>query len=124
MTTPAQAAQLLEAALRTVEGLRVYRDRGASVDPPAAIVGLPQLGWQAHCGPVPTHARFRIDLVVPADELANERLWRLIPLVAEALEAVQSATLAPVEFAASPAMFTVGRETQLPGYEIQVDFAL
>lgn len=123
MTTPAQAAQLLETALRTVEGLRVYRDRGASIDPPAAIVGLPQLGWQTYCGPAPTHARFRVDLVVPADELANERLWRLIPLVAEALEAVQSATLAPVEYAASPAMFTVG-QTQLPGYEIQVDFAL
>lgn len=123
MTTPAQAAQLLETALRTVEGLRVYRDRGASIDPPAAIVGLPQLGWQAYCGSAPTHARFRVDLVVPADELANERLWRLIPLVAEALEAVQSATLAPVEYAASPAMFTVG-QTQLPGYEIQVDFAL
>lgn len=123
MTTPAQAAQLLETALRTVEGLRVYRDRGASIDPPAAIVGLPQLGWQTYCGPAPTHARFRVDLVVPADELANERLWRLIPLVAEALEAVQNATLAPVEYAASPAMFTVG-QTQLPGYEIQVDFAL
>src|SRR5690606_12629300 len=45
MSTPAQAAQLLETALRTVDGLRVYRDRGAAVDPPAAIVGLPQLGW-------------------------------------------------------------------------------
>lgn len=124
MTTPAEAAQLLETALRTVDGLRVYRDRGAAVDPPAAIVGLPQLGWQGYCGSAPTHARFRIDLVVAADERAHERLWRLIPLVAEAVEAVASATLAPFEFPASPVMFTTAQQTQLPGYEITVDVAL
>lgn len=124
MGTVKQAAEALEAALRTIDGLRVYRDRGAAIDPPAAIVNLPQLGWAGFCGSAPNSARFRIDLVVRANERANEQLWELIPQVAAAVEQVPAATLAPFEFAASGVMFTSGQETQLPGYEITVDVAL
>jgi hypothetical protein len=124
MGTVAEAAQTLEAALRAVEGLRVYRDPGAAVDPPAAIVGLPALGWRGYCGSQPNHARFRIDVIVRSNERANEHLWELAAAVAAAVEMVSDAVLAPVEEQATPTQFTTGQGTQLPGYQIQVDYEL
>jgi hypothetical protein len=117
------AAEALEAALRTVDGLRVFRDPGATVDPPAAILGAPALGWRAFC-PAPTSARFTVFVVVAANERAMEQLWDLVPVVAAAVEEqVQEASVRDGDAAALPTTFPTGG-SNLPAYAIEIDYEL
>lgn len=124
MTTVREAAEALETALRTVPGVRVYRDPGANIDPPAAIVGPPALGWRGFCGSAPVSARFSIWLTSPADDRTLERLWELVPAVAAVLDQVENATLADLELQATPGQFPTSGGVTLPAYEIQVDVSL
>lgn len=124
MMTVRQAAEALETALKAVEGIRVYRDPGATIDSPAAIVGPPALGWRGFCGSQPTSARFSIWLTSPADDRTLDRLWDLVPAVAAALEQVDEATLADLELQATPSQFPTSGGVTLPAYEIQVDVSL
>jgi hypothetical protein len=112
------AAEELATALRSVPELRVYTDPGASVDPPAALVGPPQLTWGAY-DVGPTAARFVVIVLVTADERAMVRLWDLVPQAAAAIEEVDDAVVRQ----ANPGTFTTGG-TELPCYEIQVEVSL
>lgn len=118
MSAIAKASQALAAALRTVPELRVYTDPGASIDPPAALVGPPQLTWEAY-DVAPTGARFVVVLMAAADERALECLWDFVPLVAAAIEAVPDTVVRQ----ANPGVWLTGG-TELPCYEIQVEASL
>lgn len=118
MGTVREAAEALEATLRTVTGVRVYRDPGAALDPPAVVLGPPALTWESNCLE-PTEARFIISAVGKADERALERFWDLGPALAVALDQVLDAAV----IRADPGVWTAGA-AELPAYNIQVDVAL
>ncbi|HEX7038678.1 MAG TPA: hypothetical protein VF202_01035 [Trueperaceae bacterium] len=114
------AAQGVETALRgAVPKLRVHTDLGATVDPPAAVVGPPQLTWTGY-GRGPNLARFLVYVIVAADDRALERLWDLVPQVAAALEASE-ADITVTQ--ANPARWPAGG-VDLPAYEITTEVAL
>ncbi|MFF5992584.1 hypothetical protein [Prauserella flavalba] len=119
MSTVTEAAERLNAALRTVEGLRVHGDPGANVDPPAALVGPPRLQWETVCAE-PSSATFVVHVMVAMSERALGQLWDLVPRVTAAIDgllpevSVQTAT---------PGVFTTGR-TDLPSYDITVEVSL
>lgn len=120
MTVQEAATQLNAAltALATDQGLRHYPDPGAVIDPPGTVLGPPALTWEGYCDG-PTSARFLVYVVVPVDERALERLWALVPQVANAVqEQVSDATVTR----ADPGTFT--GTVDLPCYEIQIDVSL
>ena len=112
------AAVALETALATVEGLRVARLGGIAPDPPAAIVGPPQLTFESYCDG-PTEARFVVWVAVPSDDRSMERLWVLVPLAAAAINTVTDASVVSAE----PAVFDIGGP-ELPAYSLLVPVAL
>jgi len=118
MSAVADAAKALTAALDAVTGLRVYADPGADVRPPAAVLGPPSLVWESVCTD-PSGARFLIYVIQQVDERALERLWDLVPLVAEALDAVPDMAVTR----ADPGSYSSGG-TDLPAYLIQVEVSL
>lgn len=118
MSAVAEVSGALAAALRTVDGLRVYTDPGAVIDPPGALVGPPQLTWGGYVA-APTEARFVVVLMVAADERALERLWDLVPLVAAAVDTVPDAVVRQ----ANPGVWLTGG-IELPCYEIQIEASL
>lgn len=118
MSTVTEAAEALEAALTTVEGLRTYRDPGANVAPPAVVLGPPLLRWEGfRAGP--TSATFTVFLVTAADDRALERLWQWVPVVAEALDEVTDAATST----ATPGTFPAGG-ADLPCYQLQAEVSL
>lgn len=116
------AAEALLAALGTVPGLRVHRDLGARVDPPAALLGAPALACESYCSGY-TAARFLVYVVVAADDRAVERLWDLVPLVKDAIEDQVPDATAGEGYSTQPGSWPVGA-TDLPAYTIQVDVPL
>lgn len=119
MTTVKEAAEQLEVALRTVEGVRVYRDPSATVDPPGVLIAPPRLRWEDYCAGPPTSATFVVIVMVAMDARAVEELWEWVPLVAAAIDTVPDAAVA----AANPGVFNSGG-TDLPSYEITVEVSL
>lgn len=111
------AALELEQALKTVPG-NYNRDPGAEVDPPGFVLGPPALTWETGCSS-PTSARFIVFVVVPADDYAVDRLWTLVTAVGEAIDEHTRG----VVVRADPSAFPAGT-TDLPAYEIQVEFPL
>lgn len=118
MSVVTQAAENLEAALKTVPDLRVYRDLSATVDPPAAVVGVPRLTWEKYCDG-PSSATFLIYVFVPFDDRAVERLWELAIDAANAIDTVRQAVVTE----ASPGVFKSGG-VDLPVYELTTEYAL
>lgn len=86
MSAVRDAAHALATALSTVDGVRVYTDPSATVDPPGLVIGPPSLSFEAFC-PDPTSAAFMVYIVTAGDGRAVERLWDLVRLVAGAVEA-------------------------------------
>lgn len=111
------AALALEAALKTVAGLRVYR-LGENIDPPGIVVGPPRLDWTAYCA-APTEATFAVFVMVGMDDKALERLWQYVPPVSEAVDAVTNAAVR----SATPGIYTSGT-SDLPCYTLSVEFSL
>lgn len=118
MSAVKDAVAALNTALKGVEQVRLHADPGAAINPPATVVGPPSLTWDA-LAVWPTAARFLVYVVVAADQRALERLWDLVPVVAEAIDGLEDA----VVVRADPGTYqTSGGE--LPCYQIQVDYAL
>lgn len=118
MSTVVQDAALaLESALKTVEGLRVYR-LSDNVDPPAFVVGAPALRWDNFCGD-PTEATFAVFLIETGDDRALERLWQHVGPASEAIDTVENAAV----ISAAPAIFEAGA-TPLPCYVLSVEVSL
>jgi hypothetical protein len=115
-------AERIRDAVRTVElpdgsKLKVYDDPAADVNPPCAIVGLPELQLEG-ISSEPTAARFPVAVMVPQNQSAANKLLKLVPLVATAIrELVEDAEIPGDIF---PAIIEIGG-TQLPAYMILVE---
>lgn len=118
MSVVKAAAAALKAALKTVQDVIPHTDPGATIDPPATVLGPPALTWDALYGG-PTSARWLVYVVVGVDDRAIERLWDLVPVVAAALDEVDDA----VVIRADPGTYLTGGG-ELPCYSIQVDVSL
>lgn len=117
--SPLERAWLaLTTAVDGVEGLRVYTDPGAILDPPAAIVGPPALTFG---GPTsdPVDARFVVVVCVAFDDRAMTRLFELLPEVTAAVESETDAVVT----GAMPGTWQTN-QTALPCYEITVEMSL
>lgn len=114
----AEAAAILADAARDVPGVRIYTDPGANTDPPAVVVGPPVLAWEAQCLD-PSSARFTVYLMVPADERAMERLWDLVPQLADQFDRLADAAVT----GAVPFIFNAAG-VDLPAYAITVEVGL
>lgn len=115
-------AERIREAIRTVtlpdgSKLQVYDDPKATVQPPCAIVGLPELQLEG-ISSEPTAARFPVMVMVSDNKASANKLLKLVPLVAEAIrELVEDAEIPGDIF---PAIVEIGG-TQLPGYMILVE---
>lgn len=118
MGAVADVANDLRTALAGVPGIRAYTDVGATVDPPAAILGPPRLTWNGPC-PEPTEATFLVYVVTAADSRSLERLWDLTLLVAEAIESVHDAVVR----SANPGVWNTAG-VDLPSYEISIEVGI
>ncbi|MHA6626886.1 hypothetical protein ACU61A_15735 [Pseudonocardia sichuanensis] len=116
MSAVAEAAAALEAALKTVEGLRVYTDPAATVNPPGVVVVPPTLTWGGYRDG-PTDALFVVAVVVRPDARAVERLWELVPRVAAALDELPDVAVRQAE----PGTWG---SSNLPAYLIETGVAL
>jgi len=114
----ATAHEALSAALETVQGLRVERDPGAVLDPPAALVGPPMLTFGGQDSD-PAHARWVVIVAVNFDDRTFPALWELIPQVTAAIESLTDAVV--VE--ANPGTWQNGA-ISLPCYEISAEMSL
>ena len=118
MTTPKEARDALNTALTGLDGIRNYTNLGATVDPPATIVSLPRLAWQATCSE-PTSATFLVYLIVALNDRAVDRLQDMLPAVVEAIESYPDAVVTTATPLASPF-----GGPDLPAYEFTVEVAL
>ncbi|MBN9739546.1 hypothetical protein DMP23_00240 [Amycolatopsis sp. A1MSW2902] len=122
MTTVPEAVAALRTVLETVASLgkRIHEDPGASVQGEAsAVITPPVLEWGGFGGSAPSEATFVVHLVVPFDQYATARLYKLVePVVA----AIEGDPLFAVS-SASPALLQMGG-SQLPTYAITVDVGL
>jgi hypothetical protein len=109
----------LVAALRSVPNLSAgfVTDVNQSA-PPVALVQPPVLGWAGYRDG-PTSATFEVVLCVAMDSRAMERLYDLVPTVAEAIEDVPDASVTE----ARPGTFPLGGQS-LPCYSITVETSL
>lgn len=115
MSAVADIAEALYAALAGVQGVRVYRDPAAPIDPPASVLAAPSLSWDGPCHE-PSTASFRVYVIVAMDDRALDRLWDLVPQVAEAVDTVPEAVVTR----ATPGVYTSGG-VDLPSYDLTVE---
>lgn len=107
-------------ALATVDGLRVHTDPGATIEPPAAVIGPPAFRWETLCpSGAPSSATVIVYVIVPANGNALTTLWDLVPAVAHALDSADAATVTE----ALPGSYSTGG-VELPCYEITTEVAL
>jgi hypothetical protein len=115
----ADAVADLEAACRTVEGIRVFQ-LGDTIDPPAAVVGPPRLLWEVQCvDGGPTSAEFLVLVAVAFDDRAIAQLYEVVPRVVLAIETETPGAVSE----ANPSTYNNG-STSLPGYELRVSYPL
>lgn len=119
MSAVANAANALEDALNTAAGIRVYRDPGATVDPPGVVMGAPTLHWDL-LDAAPNRATFQLYVISTENDRALERLWDLVPAVVAAASTYDRAAVGDT---ATSGSFNSGG-VDLPAYTISVDVAL
>lgn len=119
MSAVKAAAERIEAALKTIEGLAVYRSPYDIVDPPGAMIGGPSLAWEGYCVGPPTSATFPVFVMTGPDDRFMEQLWELVPQVAEVLDGVANTSMDQ----ANPTPFPNG-DNQLPAYELTCEVSL
>jgi hypothetical protein len=97
----------------------VVADLGEATDPPAVVLAPPQLRWQ---GPIefgPREATWTAAIVVPAGGDVVGDLFRLLPIVADAIEGTADAVVDRAE----PGVYRAGA-TELPAYFVFAEVAL
>jgi hypothetical protein len=120
MSAVKAVAEMMEAALGGITDVPTHRDPGANITPPATVLGVPALRWEA-LDVSPTSARFIVYAIVDPDERAPERLWDLVELVSAAIDENTDG----VVISAEPAGYVSGSgATPLPCYEITVEVPL
>lgn len=114
MSVVGDLAAALGAAAGSVEGVQLTT-LGASLNPPAVVVGPPRFTPLGVCAG-PATATFPVTIAVALDDRALERLWELVPAVWEAIEDQTDA----VVIAADPGTYSTG-SGDLPAYELTVE---
>lgn len=123
MGSALETAEQIRDAIRTVvlpdtSRLKVYDDPKADVNPPCAIVGLPELQLEG-ISSLPTGARFPVAVMVSDNKASANKLLDLVPLVAQAIRDLVEDAEIPLD-GVFPAIVEIGK-TQLPGYMILVE---
>lgn len=108
----------LEAALKTVPGVRYYGDPGARVDPPGVVLQPPSFRWEGYSSD-PTTATFQVALVAQADDRALRRLLAHLPAITAAVDTVPDAVVT----SATPGTLTA-EIGALPAYLIEIEVSL
>jgi hypothetical protein len=106
----------LKMALAGVPGLTVYTDPGANIDPPGAVVGLPDLSGEVYNSPLPNEIQLSLYLIVKSDDTSEDRLVSLLDTVAEKLDESTDFVIR----AAQPGIYQTGG-TDLPCYVVAVE---
>ena len=98
--------------LSAIPGVRVYSNLAGSVEPPAVLVNLPSLSFEAYSDE-PSGMEFEVVYLVKFDDRATDRLIDCVPLVVGALDG---------EFVVTSAEPTVVSDggNDLPGYRFTV----
>ena len=117
MGTVAEAAAILETALRTLDTIAVYHDLVSPLATPAVMIGPPSLRWETGCVD-PTEATFIIRAIVQRDERSIERLWDLVVAVAAKIDETPA-----VVTSATPGIYP-SSAGDLPCYEITTEMSL
>ncbi len=117
MSTVTEVRNALIAALRALDTVRVSTSPGMSLDPPTAVVGVPELTWERFTDP--SSATFVVGLAVAANEHAADRLLALYPDVVAALDGVPGVVVK----SAAPGTVPAG-SAELPAYLIEIEVAL
>jgi hypothetical protein len=116
------AAEMLSAALDDIDEVPTYTDPSLPVSPPCTVLGPPQVRWEDG-NPAPSSARFLIYVVENQTAGAIERLWDLLPIVAQAIDANTTAVVDPAS-GALPGVYIAAGTQQLPCYELVVEVPL
>lgn len=115
MDTAFDTAELIRTATRTV--VKTYDDPKADVNPPCAIVGMPELELEGSSS-APTKGIYPVLVMVADSKESANKLMKLAPTVAQAIrEMVPDAEIVD---RAQPVVAEIGG-TQLPGYLILVE---
>ena len=114
-----QVYDQIRAAVRQ-SGVRVsvQPDRGPNVDPPALVLGPPEIEWDTGCLE-PTSARFSVLVIVTDDDRSLDRLLPLVRSVADVINEVDNV----VVLRARPGRYTA-HDGEAPAYEIVCEAAL
>lgn len=115
MDTAFETAELIRKAVRTI--VRTYDDPKADINPPCAIVGMPELELEG-ISSEPTLALYPVAIAVADNKESANKLMRLAPQVAQAIRDLVPD--AEISERAQPVVVEVGG-TQLPGYLILVE---
>jgi hypothetical protein len=119
MSIVSDAAERLTEGLKTVEGVRLY-DLGATVDPPALVIGIPRLTYGTYSPGQISEVTFSVFLIVAMDDRAQLRLWELAEPVGEAIESVVDAAISGT---VEPGFYMDG-QTELPSYTFTVEMSV
>lgn len=115
METAFDTAEQIRTAVRTI--VKTYDDPKADINPPCAIVGMPELELEG-IGSEPTRARYPVAVAVADNKESANKLMKLVPQVAQAIrDLVEDAEISE---AVQPVVVDIGG-TQLPGYLILVE---
>lgn len=114
MSVIGDARVAIEAAAKTVDGITTY-PLGATVTPPAVVVGPARLAPLGSCAG-PATAAFAVWVVVALDDRALERLEELGPAVWAAIEDQTEAVVT----GADAAVYVAGGP-DLPCYELTTE---
>lgn len=118
-------ARIIGDVLDTVEEVRVYREAGTEIDPPAVAIGLPRVEWNLGNSAEPTDATFVIGLIGTASRIPNlnDEMMGLIPVVMDALLSDPRLASQIEPRGASPGTWPNGG-VDLPAYLIEIGVAL
>lgn len=80
-------ARIIGDVLDGVEEVRVYREAGTEIDPPAVAIGLPRVEYNAGNSSEPSDATFVIGLIGTATRIPNlnDEMMGLLPVIMDAL---------------------------------------
>lgn len=115
MDTAFETAETLRAAVRTV--VRTYDDPKADVNPPCAIVGMPELELEG-ISSEPTLGVYPVLVMVADNKESANKLMQLTPKVAAAIRDLVPD--AEIVGRAQPVVAEIGT-VQLPAYVILVE---
>jgi hypothetical protein len=119
MNSIQKARAALADVLSEIKGLRVYRQLGEVVDPPAVMVSLPRIEYDGRPGEA-TSATFTIPLFAAMEGDTSDQLAHWEPIVTKVLDGLNDQVTVT---ASAPGTWPAGG-TDLPAYLIEVEVAL